>query len=215
MTTSSITAALPGTASSTSRGQSCPSACAIGHIGPDQRDLVLVVRMGLHAGRFVPILGLRQQHNGRSPRCRKRRTGGMRDYIGYLASVLVLCTFCARTMIPLRIIALASNVAFLAYGGLLHLYPVLLLHTVLMPVNVWRLAEIFRLRGHVRKGTGGDAVFTALLPFASRLTVPQGEVVIRKGEQSDCLYLVFEGALWVADAQVELGPGSVVGEWVY
>src|SRR5205814_9928948 len=41
MTTSSITAALPGTASSTSRGQSCPSACAIGHIGPDQRDLVL------------------------------------------------------------------------------------------------------------------------------------------------------------------------------
>src|SRR5438046_7387008 len=42
MTTSSITAALPGTASSTSRGQSCPSACAIGHIGPDQRDLVLV-----------------------------------------------------------------------------------------------------------------------------------------------------------------------------
>src|SRR5438874_5606945 len=41
MTTSSITAALPGTASSTSRGQSCPSACAIGHIGPDQRDLLL------------------------------------------------------------------------------------------------------------------------------------------------------------------------------
>jgi CRP/FNR family cyclic AMP-dependent transcriptional regulator len=136
----------------------------------------------------------------------------MRDYIGYLASVLVLCTFCARTMIPLRAIALASNVAFLAYGGLLHLYPVLLLHAVLMPVNVWRLAEIFRLRGHVRKSTGGDAVFTALLPFATRLTVPQGEVVIRKGEQSDCLYLVFEGALWVADAEVELGPGSVVGE---
>src|SRR5438477_12073199 len=45
MTTSSITAALPGTASSTSRGQSCPSACAIGHIGPDQRDLVLAERM--------------------------------------------------------------------------------------------------------------------------------------------------------------------------
>src|SRR5689334_6704524 len=86
----------------------------------------------------------------------------MRDYIGYLASVLVLCTFCARTMIPLRAIALASNVAFLAYGGLLHLYPVLLLHAVLMPVNVWRLAEIFRLRGHVRKSTGGDAVCTAL-----------------------------------------------------
>jgi two-component system, NarL family, nitrate/nitrite response regulator NarL len=36
--------------------------------------------------------------------------------------------------------------------------------------------------------------------------------VIRKGASSDCLYLVFEGALWVAEAEVELGPGSVVGE---
>ena len=136
----------------------------------------------------------------------------MVDYIGYLASVMVLCTFCARTMIPLRVIALGSNVAFLAYGGLLHLYPVLLLHAVLMPVNAWRLTEILRLRGHVRESKGGNAVFTALLPFATRLTVAQGEVVIRKGEPADCLYLVFEGALWVADAQVELGPGTIVGE---
>src|SRR4029077_212276 len=125
----------------------------------------------------------------------------MGDYIGYLASVMVLCTFCARTMIPLRVIALGSNVAFLAYGGLLHLYPVLLLHAVLMPVNAWRLTEILRLRGHVRKSEGDNAVFTALLPFARRLTVAQGEVVIRKGEPSDCLYLVFEGALWVTDAK--------------
>src|SRR2546430_13288731 len=49
MTTSSITAALPGTASSTSRGQSCPSACAIGHIGPDQRDLVLLIFQAMDA----------------------------------------------------------------------------------------------------------------------------------------------------------------------
>ena len=55
MTTSSITAALPGTASSTSRGQSCPSACAIGHIGPDQRDLVLkaVFQRGPRKWEFV------------------------------------------------------------------------------------------------------------------------------------------------------------------
>jgi len=136
----------------------------------------------------------------------------MSDYIGYLASMMVLCTFCARTMIPLRVIALGSNVAFLAYGGLLHLYPVLLLHAVLMPINAWRLTEIFRLRGRVQRKEGNNAVFTALLPFATRLMVAQGGVVVRKGEPSDCLYLVFEGALWVADAQVELGPGTVVGE---
>ena len=42
----------------------------------------------------------------------------MPDYVGYLASVLVLCTFCARTMIPLRLIALGSSVAFLTYHAL-------------------------------------------------------------------------------------------------
>jgi hypothetical protein len=40
MTTSSITAATPGTGSSSSPGPSCPSDCATGLFGSDQRDLV-------------------------------------------------------------------------------------------------------------------------------------------------------------------------------
>jgi CRP-like cAMP-binding protein len=40
----------------------------------------------------------------------------------------------------------------------------------------------------------------------------QSEVIIRKGDLSDCLYLVYEGLLWVAEAGAELGPGSVIGE---
>jgi len=39
-TTSLSIAALPGTSSSTSHGRSCRSACAIGRIGSNQRDLV-------------------------------------------------------------------------------------------------------------------------------------------------------------------------------
>ena len=116
-------------------------------------------------------------------------------------------------MIPLRLIALGSNVAFLTYGALLHLYPVLLLHIVLMPVNLWRLTEILRLKGHMRTNEGSDAVFAALLPFATRLTVKKGEVVIRKSDSSDCVYLVFEGALWVAEAEIELGPAALSARW--
>jgi hypothetical protein len=57
------------------------------------------------------------------------------SFVGYLASALVLCTFLTRTMLPLRFVALGSNVAFITYGALLHLYPVLVLHCVLLPVN--------------------------------------------------------------------------------
>jgi CRP/FNR family transcriptional regulator, cyclic AMP receptor protein len=59
--------------------------------------------------------------------------------IGYLASALVLATFCMRDMVALRCLAIASNLAFIAYGALADLGPVLVLHLLLLPVNVQRL----------------------------------------------------------------------------
>jgi len=46
------------------------------------------------------------------------------DCVGYIASFLVLLTFYMKEMVPLRAAALCSNVAFLVYGGLLHLAPI-------------------------------------------------------------------------------------------
>ena len=62
------------------------------------------------------------------------------EAIGYLASVLVLAAFCMRGMVGLRCMAIASNLAFIAYGVLADLGPVLVLHLLLLPVNVLRLA---------------------------------------------------------------------------
>lgn len=61
--------------------------------------------------------------------------------IGYLASALVLTAFCMRGMMALRVVAIASNLAFIAYGLLAGLEPILLLHAVLLPTNVYRLAQ--------------------------------------------------------------------------
>ena len=63
------------------------------------------------------------------------------DSIGYVAASLVLATFCARTMVLLRTLAIASNLAFIAYSLLSHLWPILLLHAVMLPLNVHRLLE--------------------------------------------------------------------------
>ena len=59
--------------------------------------------------------------------------------LGYLASALVLATFCMRDMVALRWMAIASNLAFVAYGALADVGPVLVLHLLLLPVNVLRL----------------------------------------------------------------------------
>ena len=65
--------------------------------------------------------------------------------IGYLASALVLATFCMRDMVALRWVAISSNLAFIAYGGLADLGPVLVLHLILLPVNMLRLAQLMRV----------------------------------------------------------------------
>lgn len=62
--------------------------------------------------------------------------------VGYLASMLVLASFCMRDMVALRVVAIAGNLAFIVYSGLADIGPVLLLHVVLLPVNVLRLVEL-------------------------------------------------------------------------
>jgi hypothetical protein len=68
------------------------------------------------------------------------------DLCGYVASGLVLAAFYMKDMIPLRIAALASNLAFMVYGFALGLTPIWLLHALLVPLNGWRLAEAARRR---------------------------------------------------------------------
>ena len=67
--------------------------------------------------------------------------------IGFLASALVLAAFGMKDMVNLRIVAICSNVAFIAYALVLNLPPVLVLHVILLPLNGWRLAQAFQ-SGH-------------------------------------------------------------------
>ena len=63
------------------------------------------------------------------------------DLVGYVASAGVLATFCMSTMVPLRVVAIFSNILFALFGALAHVYPVLLLHLILFPVNGVRLLQ--------------------------------------------------------------------------
>jgi len=63
------------------------------------------------------------------------------DIVGYAAALAVLGSFCMSTIVPLRILAVVSNVLFGVYGVLAHLYPVFFLHTILLPNNRFKLAR--------------------------------------------------------------------------
>ncbi len=69
------------------------------------------------------------------------------DFLGLVAALSVLASFCMTTILALRSFALLSNFLFIAYGLLSPVYPVFFLHLVLLPINVTKL---FRLQMEAR-----------------------------------------------------------------
>ena len=65
--------------------------------------------------------------------------------VGYLAASLVFVTFCTTRMVPLRALAIASNIAFIGYGCLGQLWPILILHAAMLPMNIHRLRQAVML----------------------------------------------------------------------
>jgi hypothetical protein len=60
----------------------------------------------------------------------------MGEMIGYVASGLIFLAFWMKTMMPLRLVAIASNIAFIAFGTANNLVPILVLHSLLFPLNL-------------------------------------------------------------------------------
>jgi hypothetical protein len=82
-------------------------------------------------------------------------------------------------MIPLRVLALVSNVLFMAYGYFDHLYPVLVLHAVLFPINAVRLVQFQRLVRAMRGTPREDLSIQTLLPYMTQQKFAAGETLVR------------------------------------
>lgn len=63
------------------------------------------------------------------------------DSLGWSAAALMVATFCCRDTRRMRLLAAITNLAFIGYALTASLAPVLALHSLLLPVNLWRLAE--------------------------------------------------------------------------
>ena len=131
---------------------------------------------------------------------------------GYLASALVFMTFYMKTMIRLRVLGILSNVAFMTYGFGGRLYPVLILHAILLPLNCLRLVQMRTLMQKVRAAAQGDLSMEWLVPMMRRRQCAKGDVLFRRGDAAKELYLVFSGSVRLLDVGLEIGPGKVLGE---
>jgi len=148
----------------------------------------------------------------------RQRLGGVMarigwvEAVGYCASLLVLSAFYMRTMIPLRCVAIASNVAFMTYGLAGGLYPVFVLHVVLLPLNCVRLLQMRSLIRRVREASAGTMSMEWLIPLMTHQKLASGHVLFRKGDLADSMYLILEGSVRLVELDAALGPGTLIGE---
>lgn len=134
------------------------------------------------------------------------------DGIGWIAAFLTLTSFSMKTMIPLRTMAITSNLAFITYGGLAGFYPVFALHCILLPFNIYRVVEMLRLTRRVEGAAQGAFSLDAMKPFMKPLTLDAGEVVFRKGDRADKLYFLAEGSVRLVEIGETLEKGQLFGE---
>lgn len=134
------------------------------------------------------------------------------EAMGYLASLLVFATFCMKTMLPLRIAAILSNVAFIAYAFLGGLHPIFILHSILLPLNVVRTIQMFRVRRIVEQASKGEFTTESLCPFMKVATLKAGEIIFKRGDYADRIYLLSKGNVSLNEIDLVLEAGELFGE---
>ena len=130
-----------------------------------------------------------------------------------VAGAFVLVSSFVKTMIPLRWLAIGSNIGFVAYGALHPSYPMLLLHSALLPINLYRLAEMVKLTRRVKAVSTENALSGVWLkPYMRSARLAAGTVLFRKGDPGDRLYLLADGRIDLVEFGSSILPGQIFGE---
>ena len=134
------------------------------------------------------------------------------EAIGYLAALITLATFYMKTMIPLRIAGIVSNFTWIAYGLMAGVYPPLVLHVLLLPLNFIRLQQMITLVNRVRAVTQDDPSMSWLRPFMGQRPALAGEVLFRKDDPAGEMFYILGGRYRLRETGIELSSGALVGE---
>jgi Cyclic nucleotide-binding domain len=134
------------------------------------------------------------------------------NVLALVGAVFFVATLLMRTIIPLRICGIVSDVFFIGYGVLAHSVTTLLLYILLLPINIFRLYQMLKLVDRARMAAQGDLSMDWLKPFMSQRKYKKGDIVMRKGQLANEMFITVTGKFLVTDLAIELPPGRLVGE---
>ncbi len=130
-----------------------------------------------------------------------------------VASALMIVSSFLRVMVPLRWLAVGGNIGFFFYGLLYPSLPMMILHGVLLPINIYRAIEMIRLTRRVRRAAArGDTSGVWLKPYMKKRDLKAGTVLFEKGDKAKELYFLAEGRIELVEIGVVQEAGTMFGE---
>jgi hypothetical protein len=129
-----------------------------------------------------------------------------------LGAVLYIASTSMKTVIPLRIAGIGSAFFFLLSGIFARSFAPIFLYCLLLPLNTFRLYQMLELIKKVRAAASSDLSMDWLQPFMHRRNFRKGDVLFRKGDLANEMFLAEKGKFVVSELGIELRPGQIFGE---
>ena len=128
------------------------------------------------------------------------------------ASVFVVATTTMRTMIPLRIFGILTNLVLIATSIPSHNYLVILVQSVVLMLNCYRLHQMLQLVRDVKKSVNSDLSMEWLKPFMTERVCTAGEILFYKDEKAEDMLYIVSGKFKLVESGIVLPVGAIVGE---
>jgi len=128
------------------------------------------------------------------------------------ASVFVVATISMRTMIPLRVFAILTNIVLISTAIPSHNYLVMLVQSLVLVLNSYRLHQMLQLIRDVKKSVNSDLSMEWLKPFMTERKCTVGEMLFYKDEKADEMLYIVSGRFRLVESGIELPVGAIVGE---
>lgn len=134
------------------------------------------------------------------------------NLLALAGSAFYVATLMMRTIVPLRVIGIISIAFFIAYGVVAGAVSTLLLYLLSLPVNIIRLRQMLTLVRKARSSAQGDLSMDWLRPYMTPRKYRKGDILFRKGDVANEMFLTVTGKFLVSEIGVELPPGRIMGE---
>lgn len=129
-----------------------------------------------------------------------------------IGGIFFVATLLTRTMVPLRVSNMISDVFFVGFGALAGDVKTFLLYLLLFPINAIRLHQMLTLVKKARSATQGDTSMEWLKPFMIERKYRKGDILFKKDDVANEMFLTVTGNFLVTEIGVELPPGRLMGE---